>query len=62
MLASPPTAALLTRFLTPGGRGPMSTAGKVLVVLVMLASLVWIDLVRRCLSAQYQRKQAAPRS
>jgi hypothetical protein len=31
--------------LTPGRRGPMSTAGKVLIVLVMLLMPVWILLV-----------------
>jgi hypothetical protein len=32
------------RLLVPGGRSPMSTAGKVLAVLVMLMSLVWMVL------------------
>src|ERR1700722_11428845 len=39
-----PRAALVTRFPTPGGRGSMSTAGKVLVVLVLLTSVAWIVL------------------
>jgi uncharacterized phage infection (PIP) family protein YhgE len=37
-------AARLTRSPTPGGRALMSTAGKVLVVLVTLTTLVWMIL------------------
>jgi chromosome segregation ATPase len=38
------SVALITWSPTPGGRGSMSTAGKVLVVLVLLTSLAWLVL------------------